>query len=59
MGASKVGGGYQKSVNNHTTMTAGDNEQRERAADDEGSNEEGKGSKGDGDYNEGDVQQRG
>ncbi len=52
-------GGCQKSINNHTTMTAGNNKQQERAADDEGSNKEGKGDKGDGDYNEGGVQQRG
>jgi hypothetical protein len=47
-GASKVGVGWQESVNNHRTMTEGDDEQQERAADVEGSNKEGKGSKGNG-----------
>jgi hypothetical protein len=47
-----VGGGWQESVDNHTTMMAGNHERRERAADDEGSNKEGEGGKGDGDYNE-------
>jgi len=35
------------------SRTAGDNEQRERAADDEGSNEEGKGRIGNGNGDEG------
>ncbi len=38
---------------------AGDNEQQEHVADDEGSSKEGKGGKGDGDCNEGGAQQRG
>jgi hypothetical protein len=38
---------------NHTTATVGDDKQRERAADDDGSNEEGEGGKGDGNGNEG------
>ena len=37
----------------HTTTMVGDNERRERAADDNGSNEEGEGGKGNGDGNEG------
>jgi hypothetical protein len=44
---------------NLTTMTVGDDERRERAVDDDGSNKEGKGGKGDGDSNEGGGQQRG
>jgi hypothetical protein len=56
MGASKVGGGWQESVDNHRTTTAGKDERQERAADDEGSNKEGEGGKGDGDYNEGGTQ---
>jgi hypothetical protein len=48
MGASKVGGGWQESVDNHTTTKAGDDEQCEHAADVEGSNREGKGGKGNG-----------
>jgi hypothetical protein len=43
----------------HTTTTVGDNEQRERAADDDGSDEEGEGGQGNGDENEGGEQQRG
>jgi hypothetical protein len=56
---SKVGGGWRKSINDHRTMTAGNDKQREPAVDDEGSNKEGKGGKGDGDYNESGLQQRG
>jgi hypothetical protein len=37
---------------NHMTTMVGDNEQRERAADDDGSVKEGKGGKGDGEGNE-------
>ncbi len=37
----------------HTTKTVGDDERREHAADDNGSDEEGKGGQGDGDRNEG------
>jgi hypothetical protein len=59
MGASKVGGGWQESVNDHTTTTAGNNKGQEHVADDEGSDKEDKGGKGDGDYNEGGAQQRG
>jgi hypothetical protein len=58
-GASKVGGGWQESIDDHTTTTAGNDKRRERAVDDEGSNKEGKGGKGDGDYNKVGVQQRG
>jgi hypothetical protein len=36
---SKVGGGWQESINNHKTTAAGDDERLERAADVEGSNE--------------------
>ncbi len=54
-----MGGGWQKSVDNHTITTADTDERQEHATDDEGSNKEGKCSKGDGDYNEGGVQQRG
>ncbi len=54
-----MGGGWQKSTKDHMTMTVGNNEQQERAADDEGSKEKGKGGKGDGDYNEGGTRQRG
>jgi hypothetical protein len=43
-----VGGGWQEIVNNRTTMTAGNNNQREHAMDIEGSNKEGEGGKGDG-----------
>ncbi len=46
-GASKVGGGWQESVNDHITTMAGDNK-RERAADVEGCKEVGKGGKDDG-----------
>jgi hypothetical protein len=59
IGASKVGNGWQESVADHRTTTAGDNKQQERVADDEGSDEEGKGGKGDGDNNEGGTRQRG
>jgi hypothetical protein len=49
-----VGGGWQESVDNHTTMMGGGHKRLEHAAaDDEGSNKEGKVGKGDGDYNEG------
>jgi hypothetical protein len=37
----------------HTTTRVGDDERRERAADDDGSDEEGEGGKGNGDGNEG------
>ncbi len=40
-------------------MTVGDNERREHAAEEDGSNEEGKGGKGYGDDYEGGGQQRG
>jgi hypothetical protein len=43
----------------HTTMTVGDDEQQERAADDDGSDEEGEGGQGDGDGNEGCGRRRG
>jgi hypothetical protein len=46
-GVLKVGGGRRESLEDHTTMTEGDNERCEHAADVEGSNEEGEGSKGD------------
>jgi hypothetical protein len=36
-----VGGGWGESINNHTTMTVGNNEGREHVADVEGSNKEG------------------
>ncbi len=52
-----MGGGWQESVDNHTTMTAGDGEGRERACDDEGNNKYGEGSKGDGEHDEGAGQQ--
>jgi hypothetical protein len=58
-GASKVGGGWQESIDHHRITTVSNNEQQERAADDECSNKEGKGGKGDGDYNEGGAQRRG
>ncbi len=41
-----MGGGSQESINNHRTMTAGDDEQCEHAADVEGSNKEDEGGKG-------------
>jgi hypothetical protein len=47
-GESKVGGGWQESVDDHTTTVAGEEEQCEHAADVEGSDKEGKGGKGDG-----------
>jgi hypothetical protein len=56
---SKVGGGWQESVNNHTATTVGDDERRVRACDDEGNNEDCEGSKGDGDNEEGAGQQLG
>ncbi len=40
--------GWQESINNHTATMAGDNKQREHAADVEGNDEEGEGGKGDG-----------
>jgi hypothetical protein len=43
-----VGGGWQESIDNHTSMMAGNDEQCEHAADVESSNKEGKGSKGNG-----------
>jgi hypothetical protein len=42
-----------------TTRMVGNNEQREHAVDDDGSDKEGKGGKGNGDGNEGGGQQRG
>ncbi len=47
-GASKAGGGWQESIDGHTTTMVGNNEQGEHEADDEGSNEEGEGGKGNG-----------
>jgi hypothetical protein len=44
---------------NHTTMTVGDDERQERAADYDGSGEEGEGGQGNGDGNEGGGQRRG
>jgi hypothetical protein len=44
---------------NHTTTTVGDNERRERAADDDGSDKEGEGGQGNGDGNEGGGQKSG
>jgi hypothetical protein len=44
----KVGGGWQERVSNHTTTMAGNDEQRKRTADVEGSNKEGVGGKGNG-----------
>ncbi len=58
-GASKVGSGRRESIDNHTITKAVDYEQREHAADDDGSDREGEGGKGDGDGNEGSRQQRG
>ncbi len=52
-GASKAGGGWPESVDDHSTMTAGKDEQQEHAADYDGSNKEGEGDKGNGDGNEG------
>jgi hypothetical protein len=46
--ASNAGSGWRESIEDYTTTTAGNNERRERAADDEGSGKEGKGGKGDG-----------
>jgi hypothetical protein len=43
-----VGSGWQESIEDHMTMTAGNDKRQERAADDEGSNKEGKGGKGNG-----------
>jgi hypothetical protein len=54
MGASKGGSGWQESIDNHLTTTAGsDNKQQECAAEDVGSNKEGQGGKDNGDGNEG------
>jgi hypothetical protein len=58
-GASKAGGGWQESVDDHMATTAGDNKPQERAVDDEGNNKEGEGGKGNGDGDEGAGQQRG
>ncbi len=44
---------------NHTTTTVGNDEGREPAADDDGSDKEGEGEKGNGDGNEGGGRQRG
>ncbi len=49
MGASKAGGGWQESVDDHLTMTAGNDKQLELVADDDGSDKEGEGGKGDSD----------
>jgi hypothetical protein len=57
--ASKAGGGWQESIDNHSTMTVGNDKQQEHDTDDDGSNKEGEGGKGDGDSNEGGGQQRG
>jgi hypothetical protein len=43
-----VGGGWQESVDNHTSTTAGKDKQRERAVNVEGSNKEAKGGKSNG-----------
>ncbi len=52
MGSTKVGVACEeRQQGDHMTMTVGDNEQRERAVDDKGSNEEGEGGQGDGDGN--------
>jgi hypothetical protein len=59
MRVSKVGGGWQESLDDHMTMTLGNYNQQEHAADDEGSDKEGKGSKDNGDGNEGGGLQRG
>jgi hypothetical protein len=56
--ASKAGGVWQESIDDHLTMTAGNDKGREHAADDDGSNKEGKGGKGNGDCNNGDRRQR-
>jgi hypothetical protein len=48
MQALKVDSGWQQSVDDHTTMIAGDDKKRERAVDVAGSNKEGKGSTGNG-----------
>ena len=45
--------GEERQRGDHTTMTVGDDEQRERAADDKGSDEEGKGDGGKSDGDEG------
>jgi hypothetical protein len=47
-GASKVGGGWQESVDSHTTTTTGNSEQLEHVVDDAGSNKEVEDGKGDG-----------
>ena len=41
----------ERQQGDHTTTTMGDNERRERAVDDDGSDEEGEGGQGDGDGN--------
>ncbi len=41
----------ERQRSDHTTTMVGDNERRERAADDDGSNKEGEGGQGDGDRN--------
>ncbi len=43
-----MGSGWQESIEDHTTMTAGDNKQQEHAVDDEGRDKEGMGGKGNG-----------
>ncbi len=58
-GMPKAGGGWQESIDNHTAMTVGNNERRERACDDEGNDEDCEGGKGDGDNEEGAGQQGG
>jgi hypothetical protein len=59
VGMPKAGGGWQESINDHTAMTVGDDEQRECAHDDEGNNEDCEGGKADGDNEEGAGQQGG
>jgi hypothetical protein len=59
LGASKGGGGWQESVNDHRTTMAGNDKLQECVVDYEGCDKKGKGGKGDGDYNEGGTQQRG
>ncbi len=59
MGASKAGGGWQQSIDNHMIMTAGNDKGQEGAVDDEGNYKEGKGGKGNGDGNEGAVDKEG
>ncbi len=43
--------GKERQRGDHMTMTVGDNERQELAADDKGSNKEGEGGQGDGDGN--------